>query len=256
MIRVALGAAGELRNKADLGRDSRIANCSRPVIVEASMRARPDGRGHQYADTYVPLRLHRRIGVDRCCGLAGAPLRHQPPRRQSQPRTDAAACGNRRRRGGWKKAPGAGPARQCRTPPDDRRPERHRGGTQYRARDAGAGPDGGRGLSSAVPSRPGSPRFRIRHGPRPMAAAPTPSILPSRRCRNCRGPRGPPSPTRSAVRWRRPCRSAAAIRSRALHRNRRSVATNQSLNSGPRREWNRGPSRSRRECRDLSDPSP
>ena len=106
----------------------------------------------------VPLRIHRRSGADRRRRLAGAPIRHQPPRRQHQSRTDAAAGRDRRRRRGWPPAAGAGPARQCRTSADDRRPDRHRGGTQYRARDARRAIRCRRGLRSAASSRPGSPR--------------------------------------------------------------------------------------------------
>ena len=68
--------------------------------------------------------------------LAGSPIRRQPPRRQHQSRTDAAAGRDRRRRRGRPPAAGAGAARQHRTSADDRRPDRYRRGTQYRARDA------------------------------------------------------------------------------------------------------------------------
>ena len=69
-------------------------------------------------------------------GVAGSPIRRQPPRRQHQSRTDAASGGDRCRRRGWPPAAGAGAARQRRTSADDRRPDRYRRGTQYRARDA------------------------------------------------------------------------------------------------------------------------
>ena len=73
------------------------------------------------------------IGVG---GLAGSPIRHQPPWRQHQSRPDAAAGRDRCRRGRRPPAAGAGPARQRRTSADDRRSDRHRGRTQYRARHA------------------------------------------------------------------------------------------------------------------------
>ena len=68
--------------------------------------------------------------------VAGSPIRRQPPRHQYQSRTDAAAGRDRCRRRRWPPAPGAGPARQCRASADDRRPDRYRRRTQYRARDA------------------------------------------------------------------------------------------------------------------------
>src|SRR6202790_4706643 len=58
---------------------------------------------------------------------------------QHQSRADAAARRDRRRRGGRPPAAGAGATRQHRASPDDRRSDRYRRGTQYRACDAGAG---------------------------------------------------------------------------------------------------------------------
>ena len=73
--------------------------------------------------------------------LAGSPIRRQPPRRQHQSRPDAAPGRDRCRRRRWPQAAGAGAARQHRTSADDRRSDRYRRGTQYRARDARTGSD-------------------------------------------------------------------------------------------------------------------
>ena len=158
---------GALRNKADLGRDlpyadrfgawsgqagtafpTELARTGRPDRTRRSQHVRTArGRGLKNADTDIPLRIHRRSGADRRCRMAGSPFRQQSHRCQYPTRADAAAGRDRCRSGRRPPAPGAGPARQCRASPDDRRSERHRGRTQYRARDArsgnGAAPGGG-----------------------------------------------------------------------------------------------------------------
>ena len=70
------------------------------------------------------------------------------------------------------------------------------------------------------------------------------------------GPRGPPSPTRSAVRWRHPCRSAAAIRSPGFAPEPPLGRPEPRPEFRPEARMTRGPSRCSRECCDLSDPSP
>ena len=76
-----------------------------------------------------------------------------PPRRQHQSRADAAAGRDRRRRRGWPQAAGAGAARQHRTSADDRRSDRYRRGTQYRARDARTGSDAATARRRRAPNR-------------------------------------------------------------------------------------------------------
>src|SRR3977135_988221 len=64
-----------------------------------------------------------------------------PPRPPHHARPDAAAGGDRPPRRRRPPASRPGTARQCRTSSDDRRSERHRRGTQYRACHSRAGPD-------------------------------------------------------------------------------------------------------------------
>ena len=186
----------------------------RPHSSKPASKRTARGRGLKNADTDIPLRIHRRSGADRRGRMAGSPFRQQPPRRQHPARTDAAARRDRRRRRGRPPAPGAGTARQCRASPDDRRPERHRGRTQYRARDAqprsnGAAPGGRR----AAAAHRAAARCRLeRRGGKSRFAIDRRSSSPNRKCRSRRrAPRGPPSPTKSAARRRRRCRNVAAI---------------------------------------------
>ena len=150
---------------------------------------------------HIYLRIRGRSGADRRRRLAGSPIRRQPPRRQHQSRADAAAGRDRRRRRRRPPAAGAGAARQHRTSADDRRPDRHRRGTQYRARhagtrsDAAAAPVGGAELPPRIAPLPDA-------GTGPTATGrPTSSIMPSRKCPSRRrGRPGLPSPTKCAAR--------------------------------------------------------
>ena len=101
------------------------------------------------------------------CGLAGAAIRRQQARRQHQSGPDAAAGRDRCRRRRWSPPAGAGAARQYRASADDRRSDRHRRGTQYRAR---ACPD-----AISCRTRPGRLRRSRRPGWRrcPTPAGPT-----------------------------------------------------------------------------------
>ena len=180
----------------------------------------------------ILLRVRRRAGADRRRRLAGSPIRQQPPRRQHQSRPDAAAGGDRRRRGRRPPAAGAGPARQYRTSADDRRPDRHRRGTQHRPRQPGREP---------MPQRARCRRRRAaapdcaaarRRLERARARGRSCSTMPSRKCPSRRrGRLAPPLPTKCAARRRR-CRNGAAnapIRSQA----------------SPRSRWPAGPSPAR-----------
>ena len=183
----------------------------------------------RYADTDLPLRIHRRFGAHPRRGVAGAPLRHQSPCRPNPNRgrmprlavIDAAAVDGRRRlvlvrRDNVEHLLMIGG------------PHRYRGGTQYRASDARARSDaaarrGRRRRAAAACTaarcglerwRRGKARFEGRH-------------VRSRRTavgRAAAARRVPLSPTNCDARRRRRRRNAASIRWLALRRSRPRLA--------------------------------
>src|SRR3954462_10932083 len=82
---------GELRVRAKLTLRSPFVVSSRSAPDDSWNTRKALFAGDNHADTAdFLLRIRRRSGADRACRLAGSSIRRQPPRRQRQPRTDAA----------------------------------------------------------------------------------------------------------------------------------------------------------------------
>ena len=182
------------------------------------------------------------IGVDR---LGGAPVRRRPARRRQCARPPAAPCRDRLRQRRRPPPAHSGAARQCRAFVDDRRPDRRRRRTQYRARGRSAArprqPSGRRHRSAAA--RHSAARERQRSWWRSWPLQPEPAGVgrPRRglslRRKNCPDRSSPPPNRRrgrSATRLRRwPTNSPHGLR------HRRAIVPPPRVRCRTSRSWNR-----------------
>ena len=154
-----------VKNKADRGRCFRLVWLAKLPCGRTELR-KPIWPGTRaFGNVTFFFAFVVVLGPDRRCRLAGPPIRQQLTRRQPT-RPHAPARGDRRRRRRWPPPPRAGPARQCRTPADDRRPERHRRRSQHRPRHAGR--DAAR---RSAPPAPPKRRRGSHRSPRPPGKA-------------------------------------------------------------------------------------